>query len=196
MNDSDDLPVLGQKFFPGITSTKMAFISPDGDQSLTTLDLKGSAVCYLEAAKELVQRLQVGAPDLIVQPMLFCIRHSIELILKAVLDYQNGTFADKHQLKDPWATCRLSFLSNHFDPKTLDAVEALIEELATIDSDSYAFRYPMSTAKTHRKPSLKPDGLQGVAFDIPNFVKVTTSLTNFVWEVFAILDDLQPPDGV
>lgn len=174
----------------------MAFISPDGDQTLTTQDLKASAVCYLEAANELAERLRAGAPDLIVQPMFFCIRHSVELILKAVLECQNGNFADKHQLRAPWATCRSSFLSNHFYSETLDAVEALVDELATIDSDSFAFRYPMSTEKTGRKPSFKPGGLQGFAFDIPNFAEVTRRLTNFIWDLHAILDDLQTPGGV
>jgi hypothetical protein len=128
--------------------------------------------------------------------MLFCVRQSIELILKAVLEYANGTFEDKHQLTNPWAKCRLSFLSKHFDSETLDAVEALVKELATTDPDSFAFRYPMSTARTERKPSLQPGGLQGVAFDIPNFVEVTRRLANFVWDLFSILDDLQTPGGV
>ena len=70
---------------------------------------------YAEAGCELVNGLQNGsAKDLVVLPMLFCFRHSMELLIKAIETFYKPSFQDGHDILARWPDCA-GALKVHFD---------------------------------------------------------------------------------
>jgi hypothetical protein len=127
-------------------------------------DLVGFAVGYREAAKVLAVRFKGNAyADYDGYPVLYLYRHSLELLLKAVV-YRGamlmgligkqqpevpGLFS-KHDLRRLLPAVRAIFKAMRWDFEgtpfaTFEEFERVIGQVDEIDSGSYAFRYPMKT---------------------------------------------------
>jgi hypothetical protein len=108
---------------------------------------------YKRAADIIVDQVDGDAPDdILILPIIFLYRHYVEVKLKDViigLDRLSGTHMGKgfgtHNLISLW-----SYLKSHLDcirtepgnKEILPALDSLIAELATLDPDSFHFRYP------------------------------------------------------
>lgn len=95
---------------------------------------------YFDAAEnlvELVKRKDV-ADYAIANPILYLYRHSIELLIKAVLpDNGRGARHDLLALSERFE----AFIRDEFESKVPDWIVARINELARHDPDSTTFRY-------------------------------------------------------
>jgi hypothetical protein len=133
---------------------------------------------YRRAGELLVQQAIDHRSDLdfLVYPIVLVYRHSIELALKHVwtvgsqlLD-QDPTFPKKHDLVLLWTRCR-ALIEQIFPGEgtaDLDAVGEVIDQFATRDPNSVAFRYPNPNAASER-------------IDVRNFGEVVN-------RAFALLD--------
>lgn len=106
-----------------------------------------------EALIETLERREHGQ-DLLVYPLVYCLRHAVELALKMVirgarnlLD-EPGDFPDEHLLHNLWNTAR-PLLEEIWkdDKKAFDRVAGVVEDLRLIDPDGEGFRYPVTTKK-------------------------------------------------
>jgi hypothetical protein len=99
--------------------------------------------------------------DLVLMPALYLYRHALELVLKDLIYLGQDMRGEERNL---WATHNLAALwpptraalkegFPHDDPATLDAIEALVLELSSIDAGGELFRY------SH--------GKDGVAWELP-----------------------------
>lgn len=113
-------------------------------------------------------RQNTSTLDLVVYPLVYCLRHAVELALKMVirgarglLD-QPGDFPDGHRLDSLWNTARpllQQIFSN--DEETSRRVTTVIESLRLIDPEGEGFRYPVSTKRkstgNRRVPTIDPN---------------------------------------
>lgn len=119
-----------------------------------------------EALIESLEREHHGQ-DLLVYPLVYCLRHAAEVALKMVirgarnlLD-EPGGFPDGHQLHHLWDTAR-PLLRQIFgdDQESFKRVATMIESLRALDPECEAFRYPVSTKRSalagRRQPTLDP----------------------------------------
>jgi len=126
------------------------------------------AIGFKEGAEELFEaiRRQHGN-DLLVYPLVYCLRHSVELSLKRVirasrrlLDEEPGDFPDGHDLSNLWTTCQpllRSIWPGSSDQLAYEHIKATIEGLRLIDPGGDGFRYPVSTKDKGRTGTLNPD---------------------------------------
>ncbi len=98
--------------------------------------------------------------DLVVYPFVYLLRHSLELALKEVLrmsrtllEGEPADFDDGHNLQWLWAAAR-PLLHEIWPGDDHSEIDRTIEQLARIDPVGEAFRYPVSTKKTGRTPTL------------------------------------------
>jgi hypothetical protein len=119
---------------------------------------------FQDGADELFKALQEHghSQDLLVYPLVYCLRHAVELSLKQVIragrqlhDEPSQDFPDGHSLSTLWATCRplLKRIWEEEEP-TYQAVEATVSSLSQIDPTNDGFRYPITSQKSGRKPTL------------------------------------------
>lgn len=107
---------------------------------------------YFEAAEYLVNNFLKMTQDLAIYPTMFLYRHSIELILKNILYLQEKNLDitrkkpfKEHRLSNIWSKIRpLLNKTEPLDDMHLNWVEKCINELDSIDSASFAFRYPVT----------------------------------------------------
>lgn len=105
--------------------------------------------------------------DYLVHPIVFNYRHYLEVKLKELI-LEGSLLLDRrfpneilrtHDLRTLWRSCRTILesvgLEGTAGEEELDAIGEAVEELATIDGGSYAFRYPVDIKGN---PSL-PGGL-------------------------------------
>ncbi len=147
---------------------------------------------YKVAAAKLVAHLTGHgmALESACRPILFLYRHSVELMLKALLidlgeltDSPEAT-SDKHPLSPLWERVRERVLA--YDPRQdspwLDRAEFLIAELDRLDRGSFSFRYPVGK-----------NGLPLVAFgetiSIEHFADVMQELWLVLDGTAAMLDE-------
>lgn len=123
-------------------------------------------VDYKEATRLLIQQINNNIPvDTVALPVLFMIRHSIELGLKAnILELEKFSTA-KPKLKFDGKSHNLAFLYDYFvshlqavciqykvDKPITDQIDnykghmaKIVDRLTKIDKGSYNFRYPIDT---------------------------------------------------
>jgi hypothetical protein len=119
-----------------------------------------------EAILETLERQEHGQ-DVLVYPLVYCLRHAVELALKMVirgarhlLDEQ-GDFPDGHRLHYLWDTAR-PLLEQIWkdDKRSFDRVASVVGDLTVIDPEGEGFRYPLTTKKkaveNRRVPTIDP----------------------------------------
>ncbi len=124
---------------------------------------------FRDGAEALIETLerQGRGQDLLVYPLVYCLRHAVELALKMVirgarqlLD-EAGDFPDRHQLHTLWGTAR-PLLERIWedDRAAFLKVEQTIESLRLIDPEGEGFRYPVTTRSKRtahqRVPTIDP----------------------------------------
>lgn len=105
---------------------------------------------FKEAADALVVRgLETRMQDFVLMPALYLYRHALELVLKDLIYLGQEMRGEQrhvwvtHKLAALWSPARAA-LEEGFpndDPATLDAMEALVLELGSIDAGGELFRY-------------------------------------------------------
>lgn len=90
--------------------------------------------------------------SVLIYPVFFCYRHSLELGLKYIITTYGGAAGvppntKEHNLARLWPHCRavIEYFHPENDDPALDAVEACIAEFAKIDRGSDTFRYPTNS---------------------------------------------------
>ncbi len=119
---------------------------------------------YKNAADVLVGRFLDDwcGMDIVTFPIVFLYRHYLELRLKELISegqallHQPIDFQDQHSLVALWRPCRgiLHEIWPHEPAATWNSVERLLKEFDQIDPDGMCFRYPVTTKKTGRQPTL------------------------------------------
>lgn len=130
---------------------------------------------FKEAADAMIARgIESRAQDLVPFPSLYCYRHALELVLKELiymgqkLRYEPRTIWHTHSLTTLWPLAR-AVISEAFesdeDVAQLDALEAVVIELAAIDFNGELFRYSHDKDGTTRTipPELERVDLAHVA---------------------------------
>ncbi|HET9178638.1 MAG TPA: hypothetical protein VFQ24_09825 [Terriglobia bacterium] len=158
-------------------------------------DLTAYALGYREAAKHLVIEFSKSAPrpDYEGYPILYLYRHSLELYLKAVV-YRSAKLMGLLGKKKP-DVARL-FKSHKLPPlvpavravfdamkwgfefegsefATFDEFAQFIESLDSIDSDSYAFRYPVNSGGRATLP-------KHYVINVISFAKIMDALLDYL----------------
>lgn len=125
---------------------------------------------FCDGAEALIETLerQEHGQDLLVYPLVYCLRHAVELALKMairgarqLLD-KPGDFPDGHLLHNLWNTAR-PLLEQVWkdDKKAFDRVSGVVEDLRLIDAEGEGFRYPVTTKKmamaNRRLPTIDPN---------------------------------------
>ena len=121
---------------------------------------------FRDGAAVLLEALQDNryGQERLVYPLVYCLRHSLELALKHVIREarnlldEDGDFPDGHNLRVLWASCR-PILRRIWpdDDKTYRTVGAAVEALSAIDAAGEGFRYPVSTKSSGvRAPTIDP----------------------------------------
>ena len=119
-----------------------------------------------EALIEVLASKQCGQ-DMLVYPIVYCLRHAVELALKQViwagrrLIDEPGDFPDGHLLDNLWNTCR-PVLRRIWptDDQSFRKVESTVESLRAIDPAGEAFRYPLTTKKKGKRSATIASNLQ------------------------------------
>lgn len=120
-----------------------------------------------EAMLETLER-QGHGQDLLVYPLVYSLRHAVELALKMVirgarhlLD-EPGDFPDGHDLQNLWQTARPLLSRIWADERpAFERLAGVVEYLRLIDPEGEGFRYPVTTKKRasgyERLPTIDPD---------------------------------------
>ncbi len=158
-------PVVGMSFFTGGNpSEPFAW--------LQSLKVHGEYNAYVTGYKQAIHALVREARrsprdnvylDHVVLPLLFLIRHYVEVQLKTIL-WMNGLIEriywpaeENHTLEKLWQNCREIFRNrSDFSCDYLDLVEKPILELHQYDPSSQVFRYAYSKRKSGYKKHLEP----------------------------------------
>ena len=123
------------------------------------------ATGYREAADQLVeQAITVHHHlDVLVYPIVFLYRQYLELRLKEII-LQGNLLLDHHvsvpathELDALWVSAQRvvkEVWPNADDREGLEGIDAVVQELAAVDPQSMAFRYPVD--KKTRKPLIRP----------------------------------------
>ena len=110
---------------------------------------------YLSAARVLAKGLQRDAAE----PYLFICRHTLELMLKAIvmLGQQDMDLTSDlpvtHDLAKLWTRAfPIIKLSEMCDDHEIGAAKKVVNEYHQVDQNSYSFRYPVTTNNARNKP--------------------------------------------
>lgn len=137
-----------------------ASLTAGGDLGSYSAGFRGGA----EALIEVLESRQYGQ-DVLVYPIVYCLRHAVELALKQVtwagrrlLDVRDD-FPDGHNLDTLWTHCRpvLKAIWPREDDDSFSHVEETVRSLSVIDPAGEGFRYPVGTKKKGRSATLDPD---------------------------------------
>jgi hypothetical protein len=118
-------------------------------------DLHLYAAGFREGAEALLEvvRSTGHSQDMLVYPIVYSLRHSVELLLKQVIRAgrrlvdEPGDFPDGHRLNNLWNTCRPILKKIWPNDPSYATVESVITRLCDLDPEGEAFRYPVSTKK-------------------------------------------------
>ena len=132
------------------TMPEIACLNFGGDMDLYAAGFREGAVALLD-----VVRTTGHAQDLFVYPIVYSLRHCVELLLKQVIragrrlidepaDFPNG-----HRLDDLWRTCEPILRRIWPKDPSYSTVESVIARLCELDPAGEAFRYPLSTEAGH-----------------------------------------------
>ncbi|HEX6983003.1 MAG TPA: hypothetical protein VF181_09600 [Balneolaceae bacterium] len=139
--------------------------------------------------------------DLHVYPIIFLIRHYLELRLKELiigLSYcksQNRHFPKTHDIQHLWSKFKQSYseIGENTNDKRFKSVDKLIKEMSKVDPNSMTFRYP--DGSDHKYNHINLNNLKetfikvsflfdGVAIQIAHYVDITADLVQSVYENF------------
>ena len=129
-------------------------------------DLHLYAVGFLEGAETLLEVVRSTGQnqDVLVYPIVYCLRHSMELLLKQVIRAgrrlvdEPGDFPDGHRLNVLWNTCKPVLKKVWPTDSAYRTVESVITRLCELDPEGESFRYPVSTKRQGaRTMTLDPD---------------------------------------
>ena len=153
---------------------------------------------YREAADIVVERIAQTrqSPNLLIYPIVFLYRHSLELRLKHLIGLCHELL---HELHDVQCLHRLDVLWDSYrkilervypgwKSATLDAVESSIKRLSQIDPQSMSFRYPTAKNGSATLPAVGPfsvTNLRDVMGRILEFLECTME------DVSARLDEMK-----
>jgi hypothetical protein len=126
------------------------------------------AVGFRAGADALIERLEAtgNGQDVLVYPLVYCLRHAVEINLKLVVwaarrlleDSVTG-FPDNHDIAALWHTAK-PLLGRVWpkEPDTMRRVEGVVMSLARLDPSGESFRYALSRRKNgSRDLTLDPD---------------------------------------
>ena len=129
-----------------------------------------------------------------IYPVLFNFRHFIELILKDTIryyklfhreinTYQIG-FEKEHSLLTLWKTLLPYLIQNttSIPCEVLNAIENIIEEVESLDRNSFSFRYPFNTADNRNKKE--------IVYSMPSMTINLTNLSTTIKEAISALEGL------
>lgn len=104
-----------------------------------------------------------NSQDVLVYPIVYCLRHSVELLLKQVtraerrLVEEPGDFPDSHRLDVLWSTCKAVLKRIWPSDPSYAKVETVITSLCELDPEGESFRYPVTTKRQGRAMTLDSD---------------------------------------
>jgi hypothetical protein len=114
----------------------------------TTTDGLHYAISFKESADAVIHRgIEDHRQDLVLFPALYCYRHGLELTLKAIIYLGQRVRGESrevwktHKLTELWPRARSVMQEAFPRDDGLDALEALVLELAAIDFTGELFRY-------------------------------------------------------
>lgn len=146
------LAAMGKKFpwqpTASTTRPETACVNFGGDLHLYAAGFREAAEALLDVVRTTGRR-----QDTLVYPIVYNLRHSVELLLKQViragrlLDDEAGDFPDAHRLDHLWNTCKPILKRIWPDDPSYTTVEAGILRLCELDPEGEAFRYPVSTRR-------------------------------------------------
>lgn len=172
-------PKPGDQLFLESDSSSDAWIHPSNSNRVVF------AMAYWEGFESLLESV-IESKDrntVLVYPILFLLRHAVELDLKLIIVYgrrklevNSGKPLNNHKIAELWGEAR-EYVQKA-DPNTtrdpeLEVVDSLMEEIANIDPESFTFRYPASN-----KGQILIDNQS--FFDLLNLKSVATGLKNFL----------------
>jgi hypothetical protein len=119
-------------------------------------DMRTYAEGYLQSAQILIDQIfekEMGPEgDILVHPILYSARHSIELSIKHVLNELNETDIKTeereihgHSLKKLWCRFKKQTTFDRRIIKVVEAIEPIITQLDQADPNAQDFRYPENT---------------------------------------------------
>jgi hypothetical protein len=157
--------------------TDRLFPSDVEDSHVANLDLGGKnwwsyGMGYKDAADILVQQFLENphGKDALVFPIIFNYRQYLELRLKQLtitgqaLLHERVNFRDKHNLITLWQPCReiLCRIWPNESASIWKSVEKLLREFDNKDPEGFAFRYPITTEKQGRGPTIPTMSIVGI----------------------------------
>ncbi len=158
----------------------------------------GYAMAFKEAGDMLVkQGVEEQLQDLAFFPALYCYRHALELSMKDVfyrwerLQTNRPDIIKTHDLLKVWRRTRAALEAAwpEGSKADLDAMEAIIRQLAEVDPDGEQFRYEVNRAGEVRE---LPAQLMRV--DLPHVAAVMHKLLYLLWGGEAGIDAMDPGD--
>ncbi len=151
------------------------------------------AAGYKDAADALVGALteRKATLDTAVYPLVFLYRQGLELQLKLILPLarrlvSKEAVADhKHGLMPLWSELRrhLEQLDSREDDKELPAIEDFIRQLDTVDSGSYAFRYPTTKKGEVSLPELRHVNIRHLSEVMDSVFTLLGGIHSWLWEM-------------
>jgi len=185
------------------------FFVDDGDKDVvaslhkTFQKFGGFADSYQTSALSLIDTAleEKDFKDLHVYPIIFLIRHYLELRLKELvigLNYcknQNTDFPKTHDIQHLWSKFKQSYsdIGEITNDKRFKAVDKLIIEISKVDTNSMTFRYPDESKHIYDRINLKNLKeifikmsflFDGVAIQIAHYVDITEDLVQTVYKDF------------
>jgi hypothetical protein len=164
--DSHTIPVVTEKNLPWQPTDQTAWamrtcLNWGGDLALYAAGFREGAQVLLKTLRE-----SGHGQDGLVYPIVYNLRHAVELTLKQVIRCgrrlvdEAGDFPDGHRLNNLWNTCK-PILKQVWpnEEATYRKVETTITALCAIDPEGEGFRYPVSAKKKNgvRSPALDKD---------------------------------------
>ena len=172
----------------------------------------GYAIQYKEAYKLLYKTKTI---DSIAIPILFLIRHYLELILKANIKYfakyseSNSMIKEidnKHDLlplsnsfKEHWTKVKKTYNLNINDTEYFNKLDELIKKFNELDKKSFSFRYPCDKEGNPNLDATKPIDIYGIKklvdeilplleYSIVEFEEMITPYNEYIKELSADIE--------
>jgi len=158
-------------------------------------DLHLYAAGFREGAEALLKVVRATGhdQDLLVYPIVYSLRHAVELLLKQVIRAgrrlvdEPGDFPDCHRLDNLWNTCKPILRRIWPNDPAYATVESVITGLCALDPEGEAFRYPVTTRR---------QGVRAATLDRDlRYIDLGALLTDVV-EIINLLDGADTGIGV
>ncbi len=133
------------------------------------------------------------SPDLLVYPIMYSLRHSVELLLKQVIRTgrilidEPDSFPDGHRLNNLWNTCRPILTRVWPTDPSYELADCTIRDLCRLDPEGEGFRYPVGTKKQGKRSPTLPEELR--IFDLGALARDALQLIDFLLGMDAGIDE-------